>query len=225
MIVPPPYVPEPATGSTLVVESRCIEKFGGRCAWTDLPSPSGYSVGFELLDRGSLGTNLSFVDRRRVTSIQMVRTESIAAEPSPVADRLRELLAILALNKSELAEVLLVSRPTLYAWMEGQGPRSSNAGRVAELFQILDDARVGTSIPLNGLFVKQTLLPLLKSDQLDHEAIRRAIASVRSGANDATRRRVEREEKLRALGFEDSTVEQRKERLGQNIAARSWPKR
>ena len=39
------------------------------------------------------------------------------------------------------------------------------------------------------------------------------------------RRRLEREERLLALGFEDPTMEQRKEHLAKNMALKEWPKR
>lgn len=41
---------------------------------------------------------------------------------------------------------------------------------------------------------------------------------------DAEGRRVAREDRLRALGFEEPTAEQRKENLALNIALREWPK-
>ncbi len=37
-------------------------------------------------------------------------------------------------------------------------------------------------------------------------------------------RRISREERLRALGFEDPSDEQRREQLARNVALRAWPK-
>ena len=42
--------------------------------------------------------------------------------------------------------------------------------------------------------------------------------------DEAERRRVAREDRLRALGFEEPTAEQRKENLALNVALREWPK-
>ena len=40
----------------------------------------------------------------------------------PVAGQVRELRAALSVNKSELAKILRVSRPTVYAWLDGKKP-------------------------------------------------------------------------------------------------------
>jgi len=43
-------------------------------------------------------------------------------------------------------------------------------------------------------------------------------------AEDIEGTRVAREDRLRALGFEEPTAEQRKENLALNVALREWPK-
>lgn len=42
--------------------------------------------------------------------------------------------------------------------------------------------------------------------------------------DDAEERRTAREDRLHAQGFEELTVEQRKENLALNVALREWPK-
>ncbi len=37
----------------------------------------------------------------------------------PIAEQVRELLAALSLNKSQLARILRVTRPTIYEWLQG----------------------------------------------------------------------------------------------------------
>ena len=57
-------------------------------------------------------------------------------------------------------------------------------------------------------------------------AWRCASIAARDGAPllDAESRRISREDRLRALGFEEPTAEQRKENLALNVALRDWPK-
>jgi DNA-binding transcriptional regulator YiaG len=55
----------------------------------------------------------------------------------PVADQAREVLAALSLNKSQLAEVLCVSRPTVYDWFDGKEPNASNSDRLIILLRLL----------------------------------------------------------------------------------------
>jgi hypothetical protein len=69
------------------------------------------------------------------------------------------------------------------------------------------------------------LLELLGEEEIDEAQAVRALEKARAAADVATKRRTSREKRLRALGFEDPTVEQGKEQLARNVALRDWPKR
>jgi len=152
-------------------------------------------------------------------------------EPLSIADQVRELLAALALNKSQLAEALRVTRPTIYEWFQGKEPKASNTERLYALLRLLSRASVSGAMPLNARFVRQplsldepSLLTLLCEDKIDEARVLRTLEKAKAAANVAMNRRNAREERLRALGFEEPSNEQRKEQLAKNIALRTWPK-
>lgn len=59
------------------------------------------------------------------------------------------------------------------------------------------------------------------NDLVDVQALEQA----RALGETATSRRTRREDRLRALGFEDPTNDERRERLARNVALKDWPKR
>lgn len=148
-----------------------------------------------------------------------------------VADQARELLSALSLNKSQLAEVLRVSRPTVYDWLEGKEPNASNAERLTTLLRVLADVGITSGSPLHARFVRQplaegtpTLIDVLRADALDEAAIKSLARDARGLAQHVETRRVAREDRLRSLGFEDLSQEQRRKQLARNVAMRDWPK-
>ena len=149
-----------------------------------------------------------------------------------VVEQMQELLAALSLNKSQLAQVLRVARPTLYDWFRGSEPSAINAARIHTLLSVLARSGVSAANPLNTRFVRRpmdldapSLIELLSADLLDEERLIGAIGQAQELAGAASRRRTEREDRLRALGFEDPSSEQRKEQLAKNMALQDWPKR
>jgi predicted transcriptional regulator len=148
-----------------------------------------------------------------------------------VADQARELLAALSLNKSQLADVLRVSRPTVYDWLEGKEPNVSNAERLTTLLCVLKEVGITSASPLHPRFVRQplaeeasALIDILCGDVLDVSAIKTLARDAKELVHRAEKRRVEREDRLRAAGFEDPSDEQRREQLARNVAMRDWPK-
>jgi DNA-binding transcriptional regulator YiaG len=147
------------------------------------------------------------------------------------ADQAREVMAALNLNKTQLAEVLGVSRPTLYDWLDGNEPNVANAQRLIGLVQLLVNAGVTAADSISPRFVRESLndgepslLELLKADTLDEARVAKVLAQAKGLEADAEGTRVAREDRLRALGFEEPTAEQRKENLALNVALREWPK-
>lgn len=212
-------------------------------AWVEvLQSTCAGSAGVVVFvhDYGPLlphvGTSSFIVDRRGVKgSLTRRLTEPSAGFRKVVAlsviEQMRELLAALSLNKSQLAKILRVTRPTMYDWFQGKEPNTANAGRLQALLRTLARASVSGASPLNARFVRQpmdldapSLIDLLCEDALDEERVVRAIAQARTLGDSASQRRTAREDRLRALGFEDPSSEQRKEQLARNIALQDWPK-
>ncbi|MBK9386461.1 MAG: hypothetical protein IPN34_16740 [Planctomycetes bacterium] len=146
------------------------------------------------------------------------------------ADQALEVLAALSLNKTLLAEVLRVSRPTLYDWLDGKEPNVANAQRLRSLAQLLANAGVTAGDALRRRFVREplndgdpSLLDLLKADTLDNARVAKALMEAKTLGSGAERARLAREDRLRALGFEEPTAEQRRETLALNVALREWP--
>jgi hypothetical protein len=184
-----------------------------------------------------VGSSSFIVDRRPIKrTVKLLRQEVSAGFHDivtlSVIEQMQELLAALALNKSQLAQILRVTRPTMYDWFQGKEPNAANTDRLLALLRILARSSVSSATPLNARFVRQpmdiagpSLIDLLSEDQLDEEPIVRAIEHVRSLADSASRRRTTREQRLRDLGFEEPNNEQRREQLAKNVALKDWPKR
>lgn len=147
------------------------------------------------------------------------------------ADQAREVMAALNLNKTQLAEVLGVSRPTLYDWLDGKEPNLANAQRLTGLVQLLVNAGITAADSLSPRFVREalsdgepSLLELLKADTLDEGRVAEVLAAAKRLESEAEGARVARDDRLRALGFEEPSPEQRKANLALNVALREWPK-
>ena len=125
-----------------------------------------------------------------------------------------------------------VTRPTIYEWYEGKDPNAVNCERIRTLLRGLKRSAVSGAMPLNARFVRQpmgpaepSLLDLLSEHRLDQERVARALKRARNLGAAASRKRENREDRLRALGFEDPTGNQRKEQLARNVALQDWPRR
>lgn len=185
-----------------------------------------------------IGSSSFVVDRRsaRVRTVSLVRPEvsddfrTVIA--LPVVEQMQELLAALSINKSQLADILRVTRPTMYEWFQGKEPNAANADRLHALLRILTRAPVSGARPLNARFVRKpmeldapSIIELLAADDLDEDRIVQALQQARALGETAESRRTRREDRLRALGFEDPTNDERRERLARNAALKDWPER
>ena len=180
-----------------------------------------------------VGSSSLIVDRRSVQRWPWIdaRLTADGFESIPVVDQVKELRAALSLNKSQLARIMRVTRPTIYEWYEGKEPNPTNSERIRVLLRVLERNAVSGAMPLNARFIRQpmgpaepSLLDLLSEHRLDQERVARAIKRARQLDAAAFRKRENREDRLRALGFEDPTGNQRKEQLARNVALQDWPK-
>jgi len=147
-----------------------------------------------------------------------------------VTEQMQELQATLSLNKSQLAKILRVSRPALCAWIQGAEPKPANTARLHAILRCLVNAQASSARPLNRRFVQHSvegdgaaLLALLSEARIDQQAIVGAINAARALDREATRRRADREERLRDRGFEEPDRERRRAQLGRNVALLKWP--
>ena len=65
--------------------------------------------------------------------------EAFSQSASPPSEQLKSIREKLKLNVSDLASVLGVSRPTIYAWLDGDEPSPENYTQLARLKDISDE--------------------------------------------------------------------------------------
>ena len=109
----------------------------------------------------------------------------------PVADQVRELQTALSVNKSELARILRVSRPTVYDWLDDGQPNADNVSRIRTLLRLLWESRVRPANPLFPRFVRSALEPgdrplldVLAEETIDEAAVWSAVGRAK-GLGDA----------------------------------------
>ncbi len=231
--------------SALLAGQSSYAPSSGEEAWLTVLKPlgSGSSGVFMLVtDYGPIlphiGSSSFVVDRRpaRVRTVSLVRSEvsdnfrTVIA--LPVVEQMQELLAALSINKSQLADILRVTRPTMYGWLQGKEPNATNADRLHALLRILTRASVSGAKPLNARFVRKpmdldgpSIIDLISAENLDEDRIVQTLQQARALGETATGRRTRREDRLNALGFDDPTNEERRERLARNAALKDWPER
>ena len=146
-------------------------------------------------------------------------TEEAADVGAFVADRVDELMAALSLSKSLLAQIMRVSRPTIYEWLAGKLPNEANEERLETLLGVLGREGVSGANPLNARFVRRqprgakSIIGLLSAEHIDEGKVVTAIGRARSLEHESNQRRREREARLRQLGFAEPDREQRRENL------------
>jgi transcriptional regulator with XRE-family HTH domain len=171
-------------------------------------------------------TSSSRIDRRYVAQL-VVYSPDISS--LPVARQVRELRAALSVNKSELARILRVTRPTVYDWLDGGEPNADNVARIGQLLRLVLQARVSSRSPLLPRFVRspldpgsQALLDLLDEETIAESAIGDVIRRAKGLGDAMDTRRRQREARLRAAGFEEPDDEQRTKNLATNVALMPW---
>ncbi|MDZ4697454.1 MAG: helix-turn-helix domain-containing protein [Deltaproteobacteria bacterium] len=178
-----------------------------------------------------VGTSTTVFDDRAQPATEHAASVSRSDLVLSVADQAREVLAALSLNKTQLAVVLGVSRPTLYDWLEGRDPNASNAQRLTTLLRLLSRGGVTSADPLIPRFLRQSLsdgtpslFDVLSARVIDEVRFLELVREAKSLGEQAENRRLRREEQLRSIGFDDPSDGERRDQLARNIAMRDWPK-
>jgi len=145
-----------------------------------------------------------------------------------IADQAREVSAALSINKTQLAEILGVSRPTLYSWLDGSNPKPGNSDRLLTILRIMSKSHVDSHHPLNARFVRnplsedsKPLIELLKTDSCKEEEITSVFEAAKALSDKVAKQAEAREERWRKLGYEEPSFEERKATLNRNITARN----
>lgn len=182
------------------------------------------------------GTSPTFIDNRENSALVQQPSSSGSSTLAVMAtldaaEQIREVLAALGLNKSLLATVLRVSRPTLYGWLEGTEPTPANADRIDQICGLLRDSGISTSAPLNTRFVRRAMAPeakplleLLSEETIENDRIAPLLQQARELSQAAADRRHQREASLRDFGYEESPDDEQRETIGRNVTLLNWPK-
>ncbi len=160
----------------------------------------------------------------------LIDSPSISEFPTlTTADKLSELQLSLSLNKSQLAKILRVSRPTIYDWLAGRDANFANTQRLDSLRKYLAQGGVSSSTPIDARFVvlpvglnRKSLLALLSEEPIE-EGMLISVIQEATELHSTYLRRIAREEQLRNLGFDEPDRNQRKDQLARNIALKGWP--
>ena len=221
--------------------TTCADYEAARQAHAVLIGKSGYIPSDRQYQRSAviifvaalprIGSSPLVYDRRSIGRMPEVVSGLFNVVFRPVAEQVQELLAALSVNKSQLAQILRVTRPTIYEWLRGNRPNAANTKRLSTLLRILERASASSLTPLNARFVRQpmefnmpSLLDLLGEEQIEEDRSVQVIKQVRDMGDTASRMRADREDRLRGLGFEEPDQEQRREQLARNVALKDWPK-
>lgn len=86
------------------------------------------------------------------------------------AEHVANIRDVFAVNMSDLASVLMVTRPTVYAWLAGQEPKGEAVIRIQQLSRAADEFNQANIIRLDKLVHRpilngRSLLDILKTDE------------------------------------------------------------
>lgn len=86
------------------------------------------------------------------------------------ADHVANIRDVLSISMSDLASVLGVTRPTAYAWLEGQEPETEAVMHIQRLSGVADEINLANIIRLDKLVHRpilngRSLLDILKTDE------------------------------------------------------------
>ena len=180
------------------------------------------SGGFFLKSLDEWNPRLAFLVFPRITSSSRIDRCDIGrfvlqAQPIstlPIARQVRELQAALSVNKSELARILGVSRPTVYDWLDGGEPNADNRSRIRTLLRLVSGSQVSADDPLVPRFVRsglesgdRSLLELLGEEEIDEVTAKSVIRRAKALGDAMDAQREEREARVREAGFEEVDAE------------------
>lgn len=100
-------------------------------------------------------------------------------------ERITEIRQQLSLNVKQLAEAMLVERPTVYGWMKGTTPREIQQLRLKELYDIALEWKALSGMPVSKYLIAPldggaSLMGLLRSPTLDRQRIEAAVNTISS---------------------------------------------
>lgn len=103
-------------------------------------------------------------------TIHIERSAAKNVDTRSSAEHVANIRDIFSINMSELASLLGITRPTAYAWLEGQEPKLEAVRRIQQLSNTADEIKQANILRLDKLIHRpilngHSLLDLLKTDE------------------------------------------------------------
>jgi len=113
-------------------------------------------------------------------------TRSIVDEEPSVPSQVRMILDSFGLSKSDLAKILGITRPALYAWLDGKSePNIVNIKRLHAIYDIIKSWPDAQKQPLFHAYIERpiggnshSLIELLSAPSIDAEEVRSIIRTI-----------------------------------------------
>jgi hypothetical protein len=172
-----------------------------------------------------------------VPDVRARRDVGVAAKANQVHQRLltarigvqtREALAALGITKSQMAEILGIQRPHLYAWIADKVERPDKGERLRDLLKLLIGTGISSQNPLRSHLVTEPLEPggqplvnLLKGN-LDSPEISSALATARRLNRAIEDEAAERLERMKAAGHKLGSDADRQATLEESLTMMEW---
>jgi hypothetical protein len=129
----------------------------------------------------------------------------------------------LSLNTTDLSRILLVERPTVYAWLDGKwDPKQENKGRIRKLYQVARNWHEKLKQPIGKLLREPvdgnaSLMDYLVRDTLELATINRVLTVIRELAERKAKTKRVRSvrEVAKQRGFKPISLAQEDERFDQ----------
>ena len=152
-----------------------------------------------------------------------MKVDPSAVTPLDVRRQLAFVRHYLSLNTTDLSKVLLVERPTVYAWLDGKwDPKHENKGRIRKLYQVARTWQEISKQPIGKLLREPaesdaSLMDHLVRNSLEGAAINRVLGLIGEMAErkEKTKRVHSVREIAKQRGFKALTSTQEDERFDQ----------
>lgn len=105
-----------------------------------------------------VSANISALMFDRPIPYVYVIEEKVAVDTIPVAEKIQKVLSFYNLGKSHLCKITGISRPALYAWIDGSSdPDTENFAKVEQLYSIERELDVAGKATIHHGFVDKAL--------------------------------------------------------------------
>ena len=147
---------------------------------------------------------------------------------APVAELSREALAILSINKSQMAGILGIERPHFYQWLKGGVTQPHKAGRLRDLLALLCRSSITHRDPLRSHLLTEPLepgaTPLLAqlAGDLKHPALASALLRATSLNRTITHEAEQRTARMQAAGHAKAQDDDAQATFDQTMTMVEW---